>query len=394
MVRWSLASAGSIWLAALALGACSPAGPEDRSTGDVGATTASEAASDAPVIEFAEAASQLQTLAIRVSDELISRCNELSRRVHAFLESPDESGRDAARDAYHGCYEQWRRYRLFQQVPFSLKDRDGFERTVKLIDTRPFQPGYIDALPEYPYSGLVFETGLELSLSTLLDQHRMMDEESAALGFPVIETLLWRDPLPAVWLEQPADAEEDLSAVPRRRQYLSLATDDLMVRLKASTQRWRPGQGYSALPQAAQRRIIWESAHNLVLADLMEAGFSEAALSDPDWHHPSVLAGQGLRHWLAMLDGLSMLFNRDGESPAPLGAWMDAAGIEPTATALAQRITAARDALAALPANYPAQGSADEIWRRARQALEQLADDLAQAGQHSGLTIRAPAEDR
>lgn len=385
--RLPVASTRFAWLAALALTACSSPEPDEPSSVDKAARGA-EATSAAPALDFTDAAGQIQTLAIQMGNELISRCDELGRRVQAFLSAPDEPGRDAARDAYHPCYEQWRRYRLFQQVPFSIKDREIFEQTVKLIDTRPFQPGYIDGLPEYPYSGLVFETGLTLSLNNLLDQHRMMDEESAALGFPVIETLLWREPLPALWLEQPpAGTTDDASVVSRRRQYLALASDDLMIRLKASTQRWRPGQDYANLPRPTQRRLFWQSAHRLVQVDMLQAGFSSEALADPEWHHPSMLAGLGRRHWLAMLDGLSLLFaaNPD-EQPAPLATWMQASEREPTAASLARSVDEARAAVRALPANYPAGSTADDTWQRARRSLQQLADDLNQALRQQGFS--------
>lgn len=373
----SAVSTPYLWLALFTLTACSgtdrdPGATQSQTTPNVDESVEQPRT----VFPFDQAASHIQTLAIRFGSDLVDHCETLQRRVHAFLAAPDESGRDATREAFHTCYEHWRRYQLFQQIPFALHEREGFERTVKLINTRPFQPGYIDGLPEYPYSGLVHETDLTLSLSVLLDQHRMMDEQSASLGFPVLEALLWREPLPDIWLAAEVADPPETSAPRRRHEYLALATDDLMVRLKAATQRWRPGNAYSVLPQGAQRRIFWQSAHQLVQLKLLDNGFRPDALEDPEWHHPSALAGQGRRHWLALLAGLEASVAVTGGETQPLVDWLDQAGFEPKAAALRAHLRQARIAIEALPANYPFDAQDNKAWQSAREAVTLLAEDL------------------
>lgn len=361
----------------LALTACTGSDPE-TATPTAAVNPESGDAATLNMADFSSAASQIQTNAIRAGGKLITACGTLQQRVHAFLEAPDVSGRDATREAYHLCYEHWNRYQVYQQLPLALKEREGFQRATQLINTRPFQPGYIDGLPEYPYSGLVHEAGMTLSLNTLLDQHRMMDAESASLGFPVIETLLWREPLPAIWLADEAEGGDNgTNPTQRRHQYLALATDDLMVRIKATTQRWRPGNAYSTLPLGAQRQVFWQSAQRLVQTRLLEDAFAIEALKDPELHHPSALAGQGRRHWLAHLEGLeAALTAGDEENSKALLAWIADLGLEPDAQALVEHLRSAQAAMESLPTNYPYEAADDANWQAARQAVAQLATDL------------------
>lgn len=380
------------WIAAmlLALTACTGSDPETTTSTSVETPDTDEAALF-KVADFSSAANQVQTGAIRAGSKLIAVCGTLQQRVHAFLEAPDESGRDATRQAYHLCYEHWNRYQVYQQIPLALKEREDFLRTTRLINTRPFQPGYIDGLPEYPYSGLVHEAGMTLSLNTLLDQHRMMDTESASLGFPVVETLLWREPLPAIWLTDEAggnDSGTDPSQ--RRHQYLALATDDLMIRIKATTQRWQPGNAYSTLPLGAQRQIFWQSAQRLVQTRLLEGAFANGALRDPELYHPSALAGQGRRHWLAQLEGLeAALTAGDDDKNNPLLDWVASVGLEPDAQTLLEHLQAAKTALGTLPSNYPYEAADDADWQAARRAVAQLATDLNRFLQQLDLKMAA-----
>lgn len=365
-----------VWLTA-----CSR--PEPETTIEV-PDTGETVSSPVQPVDFSAASEQVQGTAIALGATMREHCNKLQQRVHAFLEAPDDSGRDAAREAYHACYEQWNRYRLFLQLPFTLAEREAFERTVHLTNTRPFQPGYIDGLPDYPFSGLVHESGLELSLDTLLDQHRMMDEESASLGFPVIETLLWREPLAQVWIPEAADSS---GVVERRHRYLSIATDDLTIRLRTATERWQPGGSYSQLPRRTRLRVFWQSAQRLVQAELLDGALSEAALDEPEWHHPSTIAGQGKRHWLARLAGLEAVLAKPDDPPSALAHWYAEAGLQPTMEVLRAHLSEARSAVSRLPGDYPRGNVDPATWREARQALTQLAADLNDLSRQLELAI-------
>ena len=61
------------------------------------------------------------------------------------------------------------------------------------LASNPIQPGYLDSYGEYPYSGIVHDIGFELTLESLRQQNRSMDEEEVLLGIYAIEYILFGD---------------------------------------------------------------------------------------------------------------------------------------------------------------------------------------------------------
>ncbi|GGX54103.1 imelysin family protein [Saccharospirillum salsuginis] len=358
----------------LTLAACSGSDPEQAATTDDGtAEDTTPATTPADSGQLVAAAGRMQQAARETGDAMMETCRTLQARVTGFLQHPDDSGRDAAREAWHECYEHWNRFLVFHQVAFTPRDAAALVRTGRLINTRPFQPGYIDGLPEYPYSGLVHETGMVLSLSTLLDQHQMMDEESASLGFPVVETLLWREPLAELWI---AGEEEDTSVVPRRRQYLEVATEELLAQLRSARDRWQTDTSLRDVPNAIQARVLLRSLERLVYQALLTRTFAEGALDDPEWHHPSAVAGQGRRHMLARVAGLERLLGVTPNGTNPITVWIDEAFEQPDGATLREHLAAVRSTIEALPANAPLGDVDVESFNQARQAIATLHQDL------------------
>lgn len=62
------------------------------------------------------------------------------------------------------------------------------------LDAWPIQPGFIDNVPEYPHSGVVFDKTLEINTENLLEQHGVTDDEEVLLGFHSIEFLVFSRP--------------------------------------------------------------------------------------------------------------------------------------------------------------------------------------------------------
>jgi len=360
--------------AVLTLAACSGSDPEQTETTEDSATD-NVAPEPAPAEsgQLVAAAGRMQQAARESGDTMMTACQTLQTRVTGFLQHPDDSGRDAAREAWHDCYEHWNRFLVFHQVAFTPRDAAALVRTGRLINTRPFQPGYIDGMPEYPYSGLVHETGMVLSLNTLLDQHQMMDEESASLGFPVVETLLWREPLAQLWI---VGEEEDTSVVPRRRQYLEVATEDLLSQLQSAHDRWQTEAALRDVPNAIQALVLLRSLERLLHQGLLTRNFAEGALDDPEWHHPSAIAGQGRRHLLARVAGLERLLGATPNGTNPITVWIDEAFEQPKGETLRDHLAAVRAAIEALPDNAPLGDVDNEAFNQARQATATLHQDV------------------
>lgn len=327
-----------------------------------------------PSTQFAAAARAFEAQADVAGQAMQAACQPLGTAVLAFLDNPEPGLQSDAQSAWHNCYEHWQAFSLFHQVAFNPAAQDALDRSRWLTNVRPFLPGYIDALPEYPYSGLVHETGMDLTLDNLLEQHQLMDLESPALGFPVVETLLWQTDLETYWLTSGGD--EDLT-ITRRHQYLTLASDHLLQQLQQARLRWAGQVGFTGLPESAQQRIVLTSLEQQIRGELLDLVFTDDALQEPDWHHPSLVAGQGKRHLQARLAGLEALLASPDDGASAFASWLERRGGPVTSETLGDQLSTALEALSALPDNAPAGEPGAETWQQAVAAITGLADQIS-----------------
>lgn len=337
------------------------------------ATTETRAPATLVIPDFSQPGEQIEAWINQHHAHLQASCQSLFTAVQQFLTEVNETHHQQAQEGWHSCYRAWNQGLLLQQRGLTLNDSDSLQQHRRRINVRPFQPGYIDAIPDYPYSGLIHETGLSLSLSVLVDQHQMLDRESAALGFPALETLLWQTPLNPHWL---GDTDPETPAA-RRVQYLRIASDDLQANVQLSQARWQ-GSSYHELPESVKALWFWQSAHRLVSSDLYQFAFDERATAEPLWHHPSWVAGTGRDHLVARLDSLLTLMTREPDVPNPVRQWLDRARLGVTAEALGEQLRRTEAALQALPANYPADSPDDDVLATARTELNALVEQLEQ----------------
>ncbi len=334
---------------------------------------------------FAEASEAFRVLAYEAAIKSLGSCQALAKEVKNFIQAPSAETQAQAQKSYHPCHQSWVSTKLYFQRPFSLAEETDFYRLIDLVDTRPFLPGYIDGVPEYPYSGLVHEVDLTVNESTLRSQHRLMDEESAALGFPVVEFFLWRTPIEGIW-KDPENSESKVN-IERRLEYLQLATDQLVEQLSEAAVRWQPHNAFTSLPERAQVNVVLQSIQRLTMVELLEKLFSEQTLAEPAWFHPSQISGQGLDYPIAILTTLQSLLGKPGE-PTAFSQWMKAVTdlpFEPLEmqTVLADTITTIEQ----LPANYPMEQPNSDDWTNARQKLAQLALLSSQLSTHYNIPI-------
>ncbi len=128
------------------------------------------------------------TLAENQSAGFCEQANALQQSINAFLDSPTTATLRAAR-------EQWRethaRYAKLQvgyllaglAMPQIHDDRDP-------IDAHPMLPGYLDQVPGYPRSGLVYSE-VPMTPEFLRSEHQSTDFYYLTLGLHPLEFMLW-----------------------------------------------------------------------------------------------------------------------------------------------------------------------------------------------------------
>ena len=155
-------------------------------------------------------ADKLQTYAAEKREEFLLETNKLQIQTGRFLGDPTEQQLNLLQ-------EQWQRaHQSFSQAQFGLlTPPEGPNLVDSRIDPWPIQPGFIDDLEEYPFTGVVHDTTLSITPEMLIQQHQVTGSEEVLLGFHAIELLIFTRPI--------ADFEASTSEWnDRRRKLLEL----------------------------------------------------------------------------------------------------------------------------------------------------------------------------
>lgn len=119
---------------------------------------------------------------------------QLQSAIHSFIAEATSENLSLTRQAWlvaHGAYELTTLHRNFaSQVLSDAQDLELLQLQYQ-IDHWPIIPGYIDYVQGYPDSGIVHDINVVLDRETLREQHGAFDVSEVALGFHVMEFLLW-----------------------------------------------------------------------------------------------------------------------------------------------------------------------------------------------------------
>lgn len=333
---------------------------------------------------FTDVATQYHRNAFNSIDTTLHHCAQMKSTIDAFLANITDENQHKAQQSFLTCYQSWVSGLLYFQRPFGYSDTKEFSQLMAMIDTRPFVPGYIDGVPEYPFSGLIHEPDLTINTKNLLSQHRLMDEESASVGFPVLEFFLWRTPVNGNW--STPETRENETSIERRMAYLSSASALLLDHLELAARRWQSNSPFFELPERAQIGMVLESLQKITLTTLTNL-FEDQTLAEPEWHHPTPLSGNGRQTPLLILTTLQSVVGKINEV-TPFQDWLVAWDTPPvTAAELQLNLSETIAAVKALPANYPLESQRDEAWLSVRQKIGQLAISFAALSQAYDLAI-------
>lgn len=144
-----------------------------------------------------------------------------------FEQSPNADNLAALRDALAQWYQRFAsQYLLLASRACQQEGAANRQAILARLDSWPLYPGYLDALPEWPESGLISDPYLELTRQNLRRQHGATDPAEASLGFAAL----------SVAVNGTSDNPKALAAFTgedgppaRRRQYLKLAGEQLVA---------------------------------------------------------------------------------------------------------------------------------------------------------------------
>lgn len=318
-------------LAGLLILGCDP-GPDTPTSGanqPTSAPTAPPGASDPALADSTLAAWQQGS---RWLGEARSACEGLHDQLDDFLAQPAEGTLANTRKAWHQCHTRWHRLEPLLALGESSPGLFGDLNEVTFrIDAHPIQPGYLDGLENYPYSGIVNDITLSINAQTLREQHGLTDEADVALGLHALEFLLWGEqasrpisdfePRSAPG-DDPMNAERTVDQLPnnRRRELMRLISQLLQDDLATLEQHWQSTSGrlpatYRQLNPASRLPLLRDAIHVLLQERLPR---ELAQLDDSELSH-NAFAGQSLSVVASAITGIDELL-QTGE-PA-LAQWL------------------------------------------------------------------------
>ncbi len=167
--------------------------------------------------------------------------------IAAFLAQPNETTLNTAREAWvkaRQSYLQTEAFRFYEGPIDFVNPDTGEEGPEGRINAWPMNEAFIDYVKDKPNSGFINNPELAVSIETILENDQTNDEADVTTGWHAIEFLLWgqdfNDQGPG---QRPApDFIAGQGNNDRRRDYLTLVTDQLVTDLKFLEQEWMPHQ--------------------------------------------------------------------------------------------------------------------------------------------------------
>lgn len=159
---------------------------------------------------------QLSAWSRQKNMKLLASVSVLAETAHRFVLEPVSENRETWQTAWVAAHDDW------QSLVYLLP---GESADLFQIDAWPIEPGFLDSLPDYPTSGIVNDFSLQLSSTSLRDQHGFTDDTEVALGFHALEYYAFARPL--------TDFEEGGINLDRRRQLTVLIAETLLADITA-----------------------------------------------------------------------------------------------------------------------------------------------------------------
>ena len=141
---------------------------------------------------------------------MVHAMEQLSESTELFLRSPTIESRSVWQSAWLSAHDNF-------LVASILYSPDKFRR----IDAWPMEAGFLDSLPDYPGSGIVSDGTLEITATSLQEQHQITDASEVALGFHVLEYYAFERDI--------GDFGSDAPNYQKRRQLVQLVAELLLA---------------------------------------------------------------------------------------------------------------------------------------------------------------------
>jgi|GEM_PF-887597 hypothetical protein len=206
---------------------------------------------------------------------------EFDAKTQEFLDAPSQTRLRQLQSAWATAHQHYAACRIFQQP--TTGDSEGLALFRNQLDSWPIMGGFLDAVPEYPDTGLINDGVIALSVATLIEQHQLTDSTEVTLGFHALEFLLWGADAKRSYTDFMPYASEmspmgfDTNRENRRRLVLTDLVALLLQQTEQLQARWLPSGTLAemqALTPQKQTRFMLQSLSGF-LTQLRGSYFNE-----------------------------------------------------------------------------------------------------------------------
>lgn len=201
-------------------------------------------------------------------EQLKIATKQLNEASAVFLETPDKPQLNQLRQQWISTHNVWHQ----AEVYFELVNQHSalfpsLNATLFNLHYPLDQPGFLDSIDGYPFSGLVNDIAININEKTLRQQHGLYDREDVAIGLHAAEFLIWgetgkrskTDYLPATQAKENLKLEQLPNN--RRRVYLALLTQLLIADAEQLEKQWPfVKERLLGLPPETRQSLIFRCA--------------------------------------------------------------------------------------------------------------------------------------
>jgi len=204
--------------------------------------------------------------------QLVLSGKALQHTIENFTQTPSPVHLNEAKKALVSAHHQYMLAQVFQKIDILHPEFDLLQSQPTVIhplhirlDQYPIISGYLDAVPSYPASGLIFS---EQALSTeyLNNEHQFSDTAYVSIGFHALEFMLTgglnQSPKDrSLEFSSLSDASNKSTTPHRRSRYLQLLTTQINDDIKKLSTAWTKTDGFypetlnELLPSESDRLI-------------------------------------------------------------------------------------------------------------------------------------------
>jgi len=192
----------------------------------------------------------------------------LQHAIEQLTQAPSLKHLNEAKKVLLNTHHQYMLTQVFQKIDILHPEFDLLQSQPTVIhplnirlDQHPIISGYLDAVPNYPASGLIFSEQV-LSTDYLNNEHQFSDTAYVAIGFHALEFML-KGGLNQTSKERSlefsslSDTSEKSTPSYRRSRYIQFLTEVINDDLKKLSTAWMPDEGF--YPQTLNELLPNES---------------------------------------------------------------------------------------------------------------------------------------